>query len=42
MATVLGILIYKEEVTLVNGLGMVFVLLSIVVLNGNVKKDEVH
>lgn len=42
VATVLGILIYKEEMTLVNGLGMVFVLLSIVVLNGNVKKDEVR
>jgi len=33
MATVLGILIYKEEMTIVNAFGMILVLVSIVMLN---------
>lgn len=35
MATVLGILIYKEEMTFVNAFGMILVLGSIVILNSN-------
>lgn len=35
MATVLGILIYKEEITFVNAFGMILVLGSIVILNSN-------
>jgi drug/metabolite transporter (DMT)-like permease len=35
MATVLGILIYKEEMTFVNAFGMLLVLGSIVILNSN-------
>lgn len=38
MATVLGILIYKEEMTIVNAFGMILVLVSIVMLNCNGKK----
>ena len=34
MATVLGILIYKEEMTFVNAAGMILVLGSIIILNG--------
>ena len=37
MATVLGILIYKEEMTFASALGMILVLVSIAMLNG---KDE--
>ena len=37
MATVLGILIYKEEMTFVNACGMILVLVSIVILNSNEK-----
>ena len=40
MATVLGILIYKEEMTIVNAFGMILVLVSIVMLNCNGKKDR--
>ena len=40
MATALGILIYKEEMTFVNAVGMVLVLVSIVMLNGNEKTDK--
>ena len=38
VATLLGILIYKEEMRFTNALGMTLVLLSIVILNGKVKK----
>ncbi len=38
MATVLGILIYKEEMTVVNAFGMILVLASIVILNSNSKR----
>lgn len=40
MATVLGILIYKEEMTFVNAFGMILVLASIVILNSNSKSDR--
>lgn len=40
MATVLGILIYKEEMTFVNAFGMILVLGSIVILNTNSKSDR--
>ena len=39
VATVLGIFIYKEEMTLVNAVGMILVLASIVMLNGNIQRD---
>lgn len=39
MATVLGILIYKEEMTFESAFGMILVLGSIVMLNVNVQKD---
>ena len=39
MATVLGILIYKEEMTIESAFGMMLVLGSIVMLNVNVQKD---
>ncbi len=38
MATVLGILIYKEKITFVNAFGMLLVLLSIIILNSKVKE----
>ncbi len=37
MATMIGILIYKEEMTFVNTFGMILVLVSIVILNSNDK-----
>jgi drug/metabolite transporter (DMT)-like permease len=40
MATVLGILIYKEKMTFVNAFGMLLVLGSIVILNSKSKKGE--
>lgn len=40
VATVLGILIYKEEMTVINVLGMVLVLVSIMMLNSNVKEED--
>ena len=40
MATVLGILIYKEEMTFVNAFGMILVLASIVILNSNGKRNK--
>ena len=40
MATVLGILIYKEEMTFVNALGMILVLGSIVILNSKDKGNK--
>ena len=40
VATVLGILIYKEEMTVINVLGMMFVLVSIMMLNSNVKEED--
>lgn len=40
MATLLGILIYKEEMTFINTLGMVLVLASIVILNGKAKANK--
>ena len=39
VATVLGILIYKEEMTFESAFGMILVLGSIVMLNGNIQKD---
>ena len=39
MATVLGILIYKEEMTLTNAFGMILVLASIVILNSKGKME---
>ncbi len=39
VATVLGILIYKEKMTLANALGMVLVLTSIVILNSDRKRE---
>ena len=39
VATVLGILIYKEEMKFINTVGMILVLLSIVMLNSNVKDE---
>ena len=39
VATVLGILIYKEEMTFDSAFGMILVLGSIVMLNGNIQKD---
>lgn len=38
VATVLGILIYKEEMTFANAFGMILVLVSIVILNGSGEK----
>ena len=40
MATVLGILIYKEKMTFVNAFGMILVLASIVILNSKVKEGN--
>jgi len=40
MATMLGILIYKEEMTLVNVFGMILVLISIVILNSSGKRNK--
>lgn len=40
MATVLGILIYKEKMTFVNAFGMILVLASIVILNSNGKGNK--
>ncbi len=40
MATTLGILIYKEEMTFVNAFGMILVLASIVILNSNGKVNK--
>lgn len=40
MATVLGILIYKEEMTFANAFGMILVLVSIVILNSTGKKNK--
>lgn len=39
MATVLGILIYKEEMTFASAFGMILVLTSIVMLNGKRKRE---
>lgn len=39
VATVLGILIYKEEMTFESAFGMILVLGSIVMLNGNIQRD---
>ena len=39
VATVLGILIYKEKMTLANALGMMLVLTSIVILNSDRKRE---
>ena len=39
VATILGILIYKEEMTFESAFGMILVLGSIVMLNGNIQKD---
>ena len=41
MATVLGILIYKEEMTIVNAFGMILVLVSIVMLNSKSERNVV-
>jgi len=38
VATVLGILIYKEKITVANVFGMLLVLMSIVMLNRNDKR----
>lgn len=38
MATVLGILVYKEKMTFVNAFGMLLVLLSIIILNSKAKE----
>ena len=40
MATVLGILVYKEKMTFTNAFGMLLVLGSIVILNNNRKRNE--
>ena len=40
MATVLGILIYKEKMTFVNAVGMILVLASIVILNSGERKGR--
>jgi len=40
MATVLGILIYKEEMTFANACGMILVLLSIIILNSKTKERK--
>ena len=40
MATVLGILIYKEEMTFINAFGMILVLASIVILNSKAKANK--
>lgn len=40
VATVLGVLIYREEMTFVNAFGMLLVLTSIVILNSSGKRNE--
>jgi len=40
MATVLGILIYKEKMTFMNAFGMILVLLSIIILNSKVEERK--
>jgi len=40
MATVLGILIYKEKMTFMNAFGMILVLLSIIILNSKAKERK--
>lgn len=42
VATVLGIIIYKEEMTFESTFGMILVLVSIVILNSNEKKKSEH
>ncbi len=40
MATVIGVIIYKEKMTFVNAFGMILVLISIVILNSNNKRNR--